>query len=624
MCGITGMFSSHEPANEEILKKMNRTLTRRGPDDEGYYTEGSLGLAMRRLKIIDLEGGHQPISNEDGTVWTVFNGEIYNFQDLRKKLIRKGHHFRSKTDSEVIVHLYEEKGESFVEDLRGMFAIALWDKLEQKLLLYRDRIGIKPLHYYYENGLFLFGSEIKALNAHPGIQKSLSLPALDDYLAFLYVPAPHSIYREIHKIPPAHFLRFQNNHYQIEPYWDFAFEADYYADEEDWCERIRDTLDESVRMHLVSDVPVGAFLSGGIDSSTVCAFAAKNSTKRLKTYAMGFEDQRHNELPYARLAAAHFGSDHHEKIVQPKALELLPEILPGFDEPFADSSAIPTYLVSQFARQDVTVALSGDGGDELFGGYLWTQKELWLDQYRQLPRWLRKTLVTMLINRDFQPLRERGPLSGLKRFVFDAGQTPVDSFSRRAMCFQPWMRSKLFQPWVLDELRRNRRKNAFKYYYQKTYFQERIDKLFYLDAKVYLPDDLLTKVDRMSMLHSLEVRVPLLDYKVAELACSIPPTFKFRNKTTKYILKQAVRDFLPAKLLKQRKQGFSIPIQRWFRQELYETAQRILITEADDQRAYFRKDYIRWMLDEHRAGRQLFGTQIYALIAFELWCREKN
>ena len=625
MCGIVGIVHPEEKASVDagILRAMNSTLKHRGPDDEGYWIHRNVGLAMRRLSIIDLKGGHQPVSNEEENIWTVFNGEIYNYLELRNRLIQKGHRFKSASDTEVIVHLYEEEGEDFVKQLRGMFAIALWDERERTLFLYRDRVGIKPLYYWFRNGTLIFASELKALLQYPEVGRELSLPALSDYLSFLYIPTPKTIYREIAKLPAGHVLRWKEGAVEIRPYWDFSYQTQTGIREEEWVERLREGLKEAVKLHLVSDVPLGAFLSGGMDSSTVVAWMSRERTSSVKTYSLGFPEPRFNELPYAREVAECFATDHHEKIIEADAFELLPKILHGFDEPFADASAIPTFLVSEFARQEVKVALSGDGGDELFAGYLWTRKEIWLEKYRKLPRSLRKGLERLFLNKNYRPLREASAWSLVQRFLYDGRLSPAESFTRRATCFQPWMKSELLQPWVEEELKEEGLETV-RSFFNRDVARSVMDKFLYLDSKIYLPDDLLTKVDRMSMLHSLEVRVPLLDHKLIELAGSIPFSLKLKGKTTKYILKQAMKDLLPARVLKQRKQGFQIPLRRWFRGELASVARRLLLEKESLTHRFFRIDYVEKLLAEHQSGKQRFETQLYALVVFEIWCRLAN
>lgn len=622
MCGIVGIVHHgiKGAVNPGVLRRMNDSLTHRGPDDEGYWLNQNVGLGMRRLSIIDLEGGHQPLSNEEENVWTVFNGEIYNFQALRDELLKKGHRFKTRSDTEVIVHLYEDEGENFVQRLRGMFAIALWDGRDQKLLLYRDRLGIKPLHYWFQKGTLLFASETKALLEYPEVGRELSLSALSDYLSFLYIPTPRTIYQEIHKLPAGHFLRYQNGRMDLVPYWDLTYRTDERVSEEEWAARLRSALQESVRMHLVSDVSLGAFLSGGTDSSTVVAWMSQVSSSPVKTYSIGFRDRRFNELPYARQVARHFKTDHHEAIVEAEAFRLLPKIIGGFDEPFADSSAIPTYLVSEFARREVKVALSGDGGDELFAGYLWTRKEAWLEKYRRLPLSLRRGLETLVLKEGYQPLREKGLWSSFQRFLYDAGLTPCESFARRTMCFQPWMKTRLFQPWVRDQLE-TESLEKIRPFFERDAAPSVMEKLLYGDSRVYLPDDLLTKVDRMSMLHSLEVRVPFLDHPLVELAASIPFSLKLKGRTTKYILKRAMRDLLPPGILKQRKQGFGVPLELWFRDGLGSWARKLLLEEKAWSGRFFQREYVEWLLREHQSGRQRFGTQLYALVILELWGR---
>lgn len=623
MCGIVGIVhpEGREAVDGEVLHAMNASLRHRGPDDEGYWLNRTVGIGMRRLSIIDLEGGRQPISNEDSTIWTVFNGEIYNFRQLRQELTQKGHRFKTVSDTEVIVHLYEEEGEGFVHKLRGMFAFALWDDKAKKLLLYRDRVGIKPLHYWFKNGALVFASEIKAILEYPEAGREISLSALSDYLSFLYIPTPKTIYREILKLPAGHFLRYTEGQIEILPYWDFEYREVPNVPEAVWIDRLRAALKEAVKLHLVSDVPVGAFLSGGTDSSAVVSWMSQLSSSSVKTYSIGFRDDAFNELPFAREVASHCQTNHHEKIIEADAFNLLPKIISGFDEPFADSSAIPTYLVSEFARQDLKVVLSGDGGDELFAGYLWTRKEKWLERYRRFPAAIRRKVEALLLKGNYQPLRETSLQSLFQRFLFDAALPPAESFARRAMSFQPWMKENLFEPWALKELEEESSLAPVFSFFDRPNAQSVMNKFLYLDSRIYLPDDLLTKVDRMSMIHSLEVRVPLLDHKLVELAGGIPFSLKLKGRTTKYILKQAVKDMLPARILKQRKQGFSIPIQRWFREDLANFARAVLLEDKCLNRKYFRPAYVKWLLDEHQSGRQRFGTQIYALVVFELWAR---
>ena len=600
---------------------MNAALTHRGPDDEGYYLEGPVGLAMRRLSIIDLDGGHQPISNESGSVWTVFNGEIYNFQELRQKLIEKGHRFKTKTDTEVIVHLYEEKGAGFVQDLRGMFAIALWDKAIGKLFLYRDRVGIKPLHYWFKDGTLVFGSEMKAVLEYPGISRELSLSAISDYLSFFYVPSPKTIYRDIQKLPPGHWLEYQGGRIKTGRYWDFEFQTDYKTSAGEWCEQLRSVLQESVKGHMISDVPVGAFLSGGLDSSTVVAWMSRVSQQPVKTYSIGFNDRVANELPYARQIAQTFRTDHREKMVEWNAFQLLPRIIASFDEPFADSSAIPTYLVSEFARQDVKVVLSGDGGDELFGGYPRALKESWLEIYRRMPRRLRSVVERGFLKPGEHPLKEPGLWGQIRRFIYDARLGTLESFARRSMSMPPALKQNLLEPWVIAELGSANSLELLKDSFDALGGAGMVDKSLHLDSRIYLPDDILTKVDRMSMFHSLEVRVPILDHKVVELACKIPHSMKVHGRTSKWILKKAMQGILPASILKQRKQGFSIPIDRWFQNELCVATKKILLAQSAKSHRYVRKDVIAWMIEAHKSGKQMFGTALYCLLVLELWLR---
>ena len=622
MCGIAGVIqpSDQAPLDPALLRRMNETLRRRGPDDEGYWQGAQAALAMRRLSIIDLEGGHQPLCNEDRTVWTVFNGEIYNFQELRRYLLAKGHKFQTSSDTEVIVHLYEEKGEAFVRDLRGMFAIALWDAKASRFFLYRDRAGIKPLFYWFQEGVLAFASELKALLEFPQVQTRISIQALSDYLSFLYIPSPGTIYRDVHKLAPGHYLSYHEGEIELRCYWSWPEASPESMSETAWCDRILGEVEESVRLHRISDVPVGAFLSGGLDSSAVLALMARQSKTPVKTYSIGFDDPRYNELPYAREVARKFGSDHHEEIVSAAALDLLPEVIAGFDEPFADASSIPTFLVSRFARKDVKVCLSGDGGDELFGGYLWTRKEAWLAGYRRLPQSVRR-----LLERSFaissEPNREKGFRQTLRRFLYDGSCSPERSFARRVTAVSESRKHGLFQDWVHAELEDHSSLRGLEGIFKG---RDPVAAALRFDATVYLPDDILTKVDRMSMRHSLEVRVPLLDHKVIEMAAKIPASLKFKGRTTKYIFRKALKKILPPSITAQRKQGFSPPLERWFRGDFLKHARGLLLGEGAASLSYFRPESLRSILEEHAAGRQRFGHPIFALMVFELWARSRR
>lgn len=607
--------------DKTILVNMNNKLVHRGPDDEGYYINENIGLAVRRLSIIDIKRGHQPIYNEDRSICVVCNGEIYNFLELREVLEKQGHNFYTKSDTEVIIHLYEEYGEDFVHKLRGMFAICIWDEKQKKIILIRDRLGIKPLFYMFKNGTLLFASELKALLQYPKIQKEISLKALSDYLSLLYIPSPHTIFKNIHKLPPAHVLILKDNDINIYSYWDISYVKKKIYDEDYYGQRLKELLSESVKMHLVSEVPLGAFLSGGMDSSTVVALMSEVANESVKTFSVGFDVSDFNELRYAKLVAKRFNTHHHEINLTADIVNLLPKIVAQFDEPFADSSAIPTYLISQFAKKYVTVCLAGDGGDELFAGYDWTRRQRFIDYYNRIPKILRRSLEFCFLDKDYSPDRKGKLFDKIKRFLYDANIDPFKSYLRRFSCFTEDMKSKLFNEQTSQRLNNYKSYSEIEPYFLKVEIKELMEKLLYIDSKVYLPDDGLCKVDRMSMLHSLEVRVPFLDHVFVEFAAAIPFKYKMKGLISKYIVKKTMKDLLPNEITKQRKQGFSIPINNWFRGELNNISTRILLDNGAKIKEFLNQEFIRWILDEHIQGRQDFGPQIYALLVLELWLK---
>ena len=554
MCGIYGALSSDpgRPVEGDLLERMGRVLVHRGPDGGGTHATGPLGMGMRRLSIIDLAGGDQPMSNEDATIWIVFNGEIYNYRALAAELRARGHRFATASDTEVILHLYEEHGERCVEHLRGMFAFAIWDAPRRTLLLARDRLGIKPLYYAATPQGLLFGSELKALLQSPWLSRRLDPAALVAYLRHGYVPDPRSILVGVLKLPPGHTLRVEDGR-AGEPrrYWQatsFFREQGWEPEEDEAAGRLWSHLEDAVRSHMVSDVPVGAFLSGGLDSSTVVAIMARAASVPIKTFSVGFREDRYNELPYARLTAEWFGTEHHELLVEPGDLKVLDELLGSFDEPFADSSAIPTYLVSRLAREHVKVVLSGDGGDELFAGY---------DRYRV--DYHRRRLGVL------GDLHLGGPLRALSAMLpVGAGRNTLHNLSLpRVRRYLDTL--SLFPDPALDELlgpTAPRAANPLEAMVADDL--DPLSRLQDLDLKSYLPGDILTKVDRMSMANSLEARVPLLDHHLAEYACGIPSEMRMRGGATKYLLKRALVGRVPAELLTRPKQGFGVPLESWF------------------------------------------------------------
>jgi asparagine synthase (glutamine-hydrolysing) len=614
MCGICGIVSlAGETVDPAVVGAMNQTLVHRGPDSAGSFAEGSVAIAARRLSIIDLEGGDQPIGNEDGRIQVVQNGEIYNHAELRERLERGGHVFKTRCDTEVLVHLYEERGPSFVEDLRGMFAIALWDRLDRRLVLARDRFGIKPLYYRVEQGTLSFASELKALLAAPGFSREIDFDALEAFLAFNSIPAPLTIFREGRKLPAGHMLVAHGGEVSLRRYArprPVAAERVRGEGEEALAEELRERLRDSVRAHLVSDVPVGVLLSGGLDSSALAALAARESPYRISTFSIGFEERSFNELEQARLVAEHYSTDHHELVLRPDAAELLPKLAEAFDEPFADSSALPTYLVSQLASEHVKVALSGEGGDELFGGYY----TYVADTLAPRVGWLASAA---------RPLVELLPSSSgkasfdykAKRFARAAHLPPLERHHAWKEIFSPDARASLLdgRRAELDPL------DLYRARYAETEGAEELARLQDVDTGIYLVDDLLVKTDRASMAHSLETRVPFCDPVVAELALALPRSMRVRGLAKKRLLRKAVAPLLPDAIVRGRKQGFSIPASAWLRGELEPFAREVLSPDAVRRQGVFRPAAVTALIDAHVARREDLSRQLWGLIAFTLW-----
>ncbi|MGA3201664.1 MAG: asparagine synthase (glutamine-hydrolyzing), partial [Bryobacteraceae bacterium] len=595
MCGIAGIVSLEgKPVLEQELREMCAAIAHRGPDDDGFYCDGEVGLGMRRLSIIDLHSGRQPVRNEDGSVWVVFNGEIYNFQELRQQLESRGHVFITRTDTEVIVHLYEEYGRRCVEHLRGMFAFALWDGRRKLLLLARDRIGIKPLYFAEAGGRILFASELKSILQLPDVERELNWSAVSHLFTFLTTPPAESIIEGVHKLEPGHLLIAGPGLAPvIERYWSLEFTPEYGRDEGYFVDRVRELLAESVQLHMVSDVPVGAFLSGGIDSSAIVATAAKLSPHPLQTFSIGFKEPDYNELGHAGVVAAQCGTDHHELTLGPDALDQMEDLAWHLDEPFGDSSAIPTYMVSKLASQKVKVVLSGDGGDELFGGYGKYVVEQRERRARFLPAGARGLLGRIgraipdgTRGRNF--LRHHS-LPGAQRYLDACTLFRHDEMQK---LFLPEFSTLLapFDPW--------RSKAAY-----LESGRNWLSSLQELDINNYLPLDILTKVDRMSMAHSIETRVPLLDHKLVEFAATIPPEMNLRGGTTKYILKRAMRGILPDRIIDRPKQGFAIPLGYWFRGKLGSYVRDLLLGEQGRRRGFFHQPYIESLLARHERGQ---------------------
>jgi asparagine synthase (glutamine-hydrolysing) len=623
MCGIAGFVNHHDRRDaadaREVLDRMCRAIAHRGPDDQGVLVNGVAAIGMRRLSIIDLAGGHQPMSGCDSEVTIVFNGEIYNYRELQRELEGRGHRFKTSSDTETIVHAYEEYGSGCVEHLRGMFAFAIWNGRARELFIARDRAGEKPLYYTTTaSGTLVFGSELKSLREHPEVGAEIDLEALDAYLTFGYVPDPLTIFRGVHKLPPGHNLLLKDGSARVEQYWDFPYQEAQTApvqNEADCVEELRVLLDEAVRGQLVADVPLGAFLSGGVDSSTIVGLMARHTDRPVKTFSIGFHEDSYNELKYARIAAQKFGTEHHEFIVTPEICEIVDELVWHFDEPFADSSAIPTYMVSKLAREHVKVVLSGDGGDELFGGYTRYALDQKRNGFGRIPRAIRENIM--------QPLGRQLPHGAWGRnYVHNVALEPVDRYIEDVSIFTRLNKPLLYTADFRAHLRESTAAARFREHAARSRADNSLDPLLYLDSKTYLPGDILTKVDRMSMAVSLESRVPLLDHKLIEFVCTrIPASMKLNGLETKHIFKRAVRDFVPAEILDRPKQGFGVPIDQWINQQLRGRVRETLTAPRAIQRGYVEPHYVNLLLDEHERGRRDHAHELWALFMLELWHR---
>jgi len=619
MCGIAGIFdrAGHsDPERAEVLTRMTRTLVHRGPDDEGYLIDGPVGLGFRRLSIIDLVSGHQPLGNEDGTVWVIFNGEIYNYRDLQAQLEARGHVFKTHSDTEAIVHAYEEWGVSCLDRFRGMFAFAVWDQRQRRLFLARDRLGKKPLYYAVVDGTLIFGSEIKALLAFPGLDRTLDLQAVSDYFSLLYIPSPKTIFRQVRKLPPGHYLVAGRDGVQVRRYWDVSFALG--ATERPPAERLAELLHESVALRLRSDVPLGAFLSGGLDSSAVVGLMAGALSSPVITSSIGFPDDAFNELAYARQVAQHFHTEAHEHMVTPDAMQVLDSLIWHYDEPFGDSSAVPTFYVSKLARMNVTVALSGDGGDENFAGYRRYYFDVRENTVRDLvPGPLRRTvfgLVGALYPKaDYLPQIFRG-----KAFLSNVARTPWGAYFHSVSNINEADKARLLTPEVHAALGDYQTVALFEELYRAADGPDSLSRIQYIDFKTYLPDDILAKVDRASMANSLEVRCPLLDHRVVEFAASLPSRLKLRGTQTKLIFKEAIRGLLPDEIIKRKKMGFAVPVGPWLRHDLRERVSEYVLGTTR-RHGLFDGDIVKKWHGEHHSGLRDRTTELWGLLVFNMW-----
>jgi asparagine synthase (glutamine-hydrolysing) len=623
MCGICGKLNFDRTAavDPDLLGRMLATILHRGPDDEGTYFSGPVALGFRRLSIIDLSRGHQPLSNEDGSVWVIFNGEIYNYRELRKRLIDRGHVFKTQTDTEVLVHLYEEHGENLVQELRGMFAFALWDDRAKRLLLARDRVGIKPLYYCLTDSSVLFSSEIKAILADPEVRRDLNFNVIDRFLSFFYVPGEETLLKSVLKLLPGHYMTIQGGKVNVRQYWDLRFpDQPEKRDFQEAEQELLSLLDETVRLHMISDVPVGFLLSGGVDSSGMLSLAAGKTDQAISSYTVGFSGSGiTDERPYARIAARAFGSEHHEMTISSSDFaEFLPKYIWYMEEPVCEPPAVALYYVSKFARQFVKVLISGEGGDEAFAGY---------SNYRNYALFER-------LKRALGPLDGAlaGGLSQLSRLTHSErigkyatlAATPFDSFyySRTSSPYQWFNRegAALYSKEFASSVSKRHSLSVVDKYLSSASKRDLLSKMLYVDTKTWLPDDLLIKADKMTMANSLELRVPLLDHKVLEFAASLPSNFKVHHFTTKYILKKAFGGRIPDEIVKRKKTGFPVPYARWLRTELKEWLHDILFDRRTIERGYFDRSQIERLVTEHQKNGN-FSKEVFSLVTLELWHR---
>jgi asparagine synthase (glutamine-hydrolysing) len=631
MCGIAGIIDLQgRPIERPALVRMCDRLRHRGPDAEGFHLAGPAGLGHRRLSIIDLSGGKQPMGNEDGSVWVTFNGEVYNFADLRGPLEARGHRFASHSDTEAIVHAYEEYGAHCVDQFRGMFAFAIWDAKRQRLFAARDRLGKKPFFYTVVDGQFLFASELQALLTHPAIRKEVDPQALDDYLTYGYVPAPQTIFRGIFKLPPAHTLTLDlapdsptRGRPRVERYWSLAYDPKPVTDEREAIDGLATVLTEAVKLRMIADVPLGALLSGGVDSSVVVALMSGLSSRPVKTFSIGFDDQAFNELPYARMVAQRYQTEHHELIVRPDAMAVLPTLVQHYGEPFADSSAIPSYYVSKLTREHVTVALNGDGGDECFAGYDRYLGTLVAERYRRVPWLVRRGLIEPVSSLIPDALPRRSRLRQVKRFLEVAAQDLPSRYLRWVGYFTPLQKTSLYTNEFQHALGGHDAGGWLKGLFAAVDANVGVlDRTLAVDVQSYLPYDLLVKMDIATMANSLEARSPFLDHKVMEYAARLPAGLKVKGHALKYLLRRYADGLLPAAALNRRKMGFGVPVGDWMKGDLKALVDDALLSERTAARGYLRPDGVRQMLAEHHAGRQDHTYRLWALLWLERWFRE--
>ncbi|HEX5131842.1 MAG TPA: asparagine synthase (glutamine-hydrolyzing) [Candidatus Krumholzibacteria bacterium] len=620
MCGICGTFAYRGGrAEASVVRRMADVITHRGPDDSGYHVDGPVALGMRRLSIIDLDTGQQPIANEDHGVVVVCNGEIYNFRELRAGLQERGHRIVTSGDIEPIVHLYEEMGDQMPTRLRGMFAIALWDATRRRLLLVRDRLGVKPLYYADTGDTIVFGSELKCILVHPAVRRRVDPDTLHHYLSLNYVPAPRTMVEGVRQLLPGELLVCDHEGPRTREYWDLHFEPEHGVSENEWARRVRDKLDESTRIRLVSDVPFGAFLSGGIDSSAVVALMAGAMPDPVKTFAIDFAEKSFSEAGHAERVARMYGTDHHVRTVSVEGVDLIDDLVWYGDDPLADSSMIPVYLVSRFAREKVTMVLTGDGGDEAFAGYPTYNAYFMRKLYRRVPRAIRHHVV--------RRLAEALPVSHTKvsfdfrakRFVSGAELDAEEAHFWWRVILSEAGKRELYTPAFRDRVAARPTSELYREHFDRSGTDDPLSRMLYADTRFYLPADMLNKVDRMSMANGLEARGPFLDYELMELAARIPSEIKFRGRVQKYILKKAVGPLLPEGIAGRRKAGFNVPVTAWLHHALGDYARAVLAPDRIAAAGFFRPEVVTRLLDEHAASRSDHSFPIWGLLCFQLW-----
>lgn len=621
MCGICGKVSWNGPVDPSLVHQMMDKMVHRGPDDEGTHIEQGVVLGHRRLSIIDLNTGKQPISNEDDTVWIVFNGEIYNFRQLREELLQAGHRFKTQTDTEVIVHLYEQYGEHCLNKLNGMFAFAIWDVRKKKLFLARDRVGIKPLYYSVNEKSVIFASEIKALLADPSVTREVDLQTIDKFLTFFYTPGPETMFRSIRKLPPGHYLICEDGKFQLNQYWDLAFTGETRKwSLNDTTEELVDLLRETVRSHMISDVPVGVLLSGGVDSTGLLSFCVEEANTKVKTFTIGFEgEQFADERIYARLAAQRYGTEHYEMTISAEDFRhFMPIYVRQMEELVCEPPAIALYYITRLASEHVKVLISGEGGDEAFAGYQKYRNLVWFERFKQLGwPWARSAelMLNGLSSTGISRFTRYAALMQipLEEYYYSCSAGPQSPFVR--------LREELYAPGFRTQINPEHSLQYVHQCFSTVRSESPLNKMLYVDTKTWLPDDLLVKADKMTMANSVELRVPLLDHKVLEFAARLPIEYKLKGFTTKYILKRALNGRVPKEVIKRKKAGFPVPLQSWISGELKDYSREILLDRKTQARGYFRKGAVEKLLHEAEKEHK-FGKEVFSLLVLELWCRE--